>query len=411
MHFTMLNNETQGPVPVESLSAPRSTTRKKVSYNHGAMKTLHQVHFSSSASMKEIKDESVELVVTSPPYPMIQMWDEDFGRQDPDVTAALRNGDGRAAFELMHCLLDAVWRECARVVRPGGFVCVNIGDATRKVGDNFRLYTNHSRITLTLEAAGLQSLPLVLWRKQTTAPNKFMGSGMLPSGAYVTLEHEYILVFRKGDKRVFAGPEVEARRASAFFWEERNTWFSDVWDFKGIRQGMDKNDARSRSAAYPFELAFRLISMYSLRGDTVLDPFLGTGTTSAACVAAARNSVGYEITSELEAAISETMGKAGLAANQLTLDRFRNHAQFVEERQGARGTPLGHVSDVYGFPVMTRQEVQLQLLKLDDLTQEGPARYTAEHSPAQPDSLTTPVVQTGAVSGEDEDQLAFSFTK
>ena len=105
----------------------------------------------------------------------------------------------------MHCLLDTVWRECARVVRPGGFVCVNIGDATRKVGDNFRLYTNHSRVTLTLESAGLQSLPLVLWRKQTTAPNKFMGSDMLPSGAYVTLEHEYILVFRKGDKRVFAG--------------------------------------------------------------------------------------------------------------------------------------------------------------------------------------------------------------
>ncbi len=375
------------------------------------MKTLHQVHFSSSASMREIKDESVELVVTSPPYPMIRMWDEEFGRQDPDAATALRDGDGRAAFELMHCLLDAVWQECARVVRPGGFVCVNIGDATRKVGDNFRLYTNHSRVTLTLESAGLQSLPLVLWRKQTTAPNKFMGSGMLPSGAYVTLEHEYILVFRKGDKREFTGPEAEARRASAFFWEERNTWFSDIWDFKGIRQGMGKSDARTRSAAYPFELAFRLINMYSLHGDTVLDPFLGTGTTSAACVAAARNSIGYEITSELADAISETMDKAGRIANQVVLERFRNHAQFIDERQEDPGTPLRHMSDVYGFPVMTRQEVQLQLLKVDRLTQERPGRYVAEHSLAQPDSPTTPVVRTDAVLDEGEDQLALPFTK
>ncbi len=361
--------------------------------------------------MKEIEDESVELVVTSPPYPMIEMWDEDLGRQNPDIARALRDGDGPVAFELMHCLLDAVWRECVRAVRPGGFVCINIGDATRTVAGNFRLYTNHSRITAALEAMGLQSLPPVLWRKQSNAPNKFMGSGMLPSGAYVTLEHEYILVFRKGCKREFKGSEAEARRAGAFFWEERNIWFSDIWDFKGIRQVMGKSNGRSRSAAYPFELAHRLINMYSLHGDTVLDPFLGTGTTSAACVVAARNSIGYEIMSDLKDVISETMGRAAQAANQMILDRFQRHLQFVDERQQARGTPPGYSSDVYGFPVMTRQEVQMRLYKLDRLSQEGPGRYIGEHSTAQPDSSATPIVETNTASRESEDQLGFVFTK
>lgn len=370
---------------------------------------MHQVHYSSSASMRQIEDESVELVVTSPPYPMIEMWDEDFGRQDPNVAAALKDGDGRVAFELMHWLLDSVWRECERVVRPGGFICINIGDATRKVGDNFRLYANHSRITMTLESMGLQSLPLVLWRKQTNAPNKFMGSGMLPSGAYVTLEHEYVLVFRKGNKREFKGSEVEARRVSAFFWEERNSWFSDIWDFNGIRQIMGRSDLRSRSAAFPFELAYRLINMYSLHGDTVLDPFLGTGTTSAACVTAARNSIGYEITPDLKVVISETMGSAGHIANRVISDRFNRHAQFVDERQASRGMPLGYSSDIYGFPVMTRQEVQLQFFGLDRLRQVKSGHFVAEHSLTHPNSLTSAIVKTDVPSSVTRDQLAFSF--
>ncbi|MFW6286491.1 MAG: DNA-methyltransferase, partial [Candidatus Sumerlaeota bacterium] len=183
------------------------------------LKTTHSVFPSSAIDMSVLPDASVDLVVTSPPYPMIEMWDRIFAGQDADIGAALADKDGPAAFEKMHCVLDAVWRECERVLRAGGFACINIGDATRKVGDNFRLYTNHSRITNFCENLGFQSLPAILWRKQTNAPNKFMGSGMLPAGAYVTLEHEYILVFRKGDKRVFDAEEKNRRRRSAYFWE------------------------------------------------------------------------------------------------------------------------------------------------------------------------------------------------
>ena len=104
-----------------------------------------------------------------------------------------------------------------------------------------------------------------------------MGSGMLPAGAYVTLEHEYILIVRKGSKREFKTEvEKENRRESALFWEERNVWYSDVWtDIKGTEQKLPKAMSRLRSAAFPFELAYRLINMYSVKGDVILDSISG----------------------------------------------------------------------------------------------------------------------------------------
>lgn len=328
--------------------------------------------------------EAVDLVVTSPPYPMIEMWDTAFRAGNEQLAMALDAEDGETSFELMHQELDKVWAECGRVLRPGAFLCINIGDATRKLGTNFRLYSNHARITSACVALGFQALPLILWRKQTNAPNKFMGSGMLPAGAYVTLEHEYILVFRKGAKRAFDQEDAVRRRRSAYFWEERNQWFSDMWDFKGVRQVLAANDGRSRSAAYPFELASRLINMYSLQGDTVLDPFLGTGTTTAAAMVNARNSVGYELLKELEPLIHETVQAARKHGKQLVRNRLRAHEQFVAEIEERREKPLGHTNTNYGFRVMTKQETELQLLELDELSQEGPGRYTALHKPASP---------------------------
>ncbi|HKK49024.1 MAG TPA: site-specific DNA-methyltransferase, partial [Alkalispirochaeta sp.] len=253
------------------------------------MVTTHRVIFESATSLPDLPDHSVDLVVTSPPYPMVAMWDEIFALQEPGIQSSLEANDGVGAFSSMHAVLDEVWRESARVLRPGGFVCINIGDATRTVGGDFRLYANHARITRAMERVGMHALPAIVWRKQTNAPTKFMGSGMLPSGAYVTLEHEYILVFRNGGKRSFASGERDHRRRSAFFWEERNQWFSDLWDLKGVRQRLQTDASRVRSGAFPFELAFRLINMYSLHGDTVMDPFVGTGTTMVAAVSSARN--------------------------------------------------------------------------------------------------------------------------
>ncbi len=325
------------------------------------MISTHRVIAGSALDMGKMENESVDLVVTSPPYPMIQMWDDSFGKQDPSISAALKADDGEQAFALMHRLLDRVWEECFRVLRPGAFACINIGDAVRTIGGNFQLYPNHSRIMAGFGAAGFQALPFILWRKPTNAPNKFMGSGMLPSGAYVTLEHEYILVFRKGGKRSFTGADRERRRRSAFFWEERNSWFSDIWDLRGSRQRLDHNTVRSRSAAFPFELAFRLVQMYSIQGDTVLDPFLGTGTSSAAALASGRNSIGIELERELFPVLETLFSSAAEFGNRRQKQRLADHHSFIEEYRIKQSKEPKHLNIPYGFPVITRQECDLRI--------------------------------------------------
>jgi len=307
-----------------------------------------------------LADRSIDLVVTSPPYPMIAMWDDVFARQDGKIRSALDAGDGTRAFERMHCLLDRVWDGVFRVLKPGGFACINIGDAVRKIGDDFGLYPNHARILTALRDRGLTSLPAVIWRKQTNAPNKYMGSGMLPAGAYVTLEHEYILIFRKGGKREFDADGRLHRQGSAFFWEERNQWFSDIWfDLKGARQQLVDESVRKRSGAYPFDLPYRLVNMYSVMGDTVLDPFAGLGTTLLAAMAGGRNSVGFEIAADFGPVIRERAMGIVPFANTVIADRIDRHRAFAAEREKTHG-PLKYVNSHYGFPVMTRQEIELR---------------------------------------------------
>ena len=337
--------------------------------------------------MSAVPDGSVSLVVTSPPYPMIELWDELFAAADPDIGQALAAGRAPQAFELMHARLDAVWRECHRVLQPGGLACINVGDATRKIGGEFRLFSNHSRILQALTRLGLSVLPDILWRKPTNAPNKFLGSGMLPGGAYVTYEHEYILIARKGGPRRFSTADRARRRRSAFFWEERNQWFSDVWlGLVGARQilgqtGSDDPDGRVRSAAFPFELAYRLIQMHSLIGDTVLDPFLGTGTTSAAAAASGRDSVGFEIEPGLEQPILTTIESAVPLGSAYAKQRLQAHLAFVESREEA-GRPCRHVNRCYGVPVVTGQETDLQFVIPTAMGSEPGGTLVAEHEPA-----------------------------
>jgi DNA modification methylase len=334
------------------------------------MKTSHRIHFRTARHMGNIASESVALVVTSPPYPMIEMWDLLFAEQNLAIRQALKRRDGRSAFELMHRELDPVWYEVHRILIPGGLACINIGDAARSIGDAFMLYPNHVRILSFLLEAGFTALPLILWRKQTNAPNKFMGSGMYPAGAYVTLEHEYILVVRKGGKREFSSAgEKQRRRESAVFWEERNNWYSDVWmELKGTRQKLQKGGLRSRSGAFPFELAYRLINMFSVKGDTVVDPFLGTGTTLKAAAAAGRHSVGYEIDDAFKPDIFSAIHDQVGIANQRIRSRLATHLEFVQKRR-EKGQEIKYMNRYHGFPVVTRQETELRLNPLRRIVQ------------------------------------------
>ncbi len=349
------------------------------------IQTVHRLLLADSRDLSAIPRESVELVVTSPPYPMIRMWDPLFARLNPEVAAALERQDGPVAFELMHAELEKVWGQLWRVLKAGAWVCLNIGDATRRIGTSFRLYANQARITHSFQRQGFQSLPMILWRKQTNAPNKFLGSGVLPAGAYVTLEHEYILIFRKGGKRQFEpGEEVDNRRRSALFWEERNRWFSDLWDFKGVRQSLNHSGVRQRSAAFPFELAYRLIHMYSVRGDRVLDPFLGTGTTMFAAMAACRNSIGVEIDAELSALVDQECERVPQLARERVGRRLEEHREFMAGYQAAGGRAK-HSNRRYGVAVVSAQETDLVLDAVQSVGRESAGQYRVlyqEPSPA-----------------------------
>lgn len=345
------------------------------------MKTVHQIFYRDARSLKEIPSESVDLVVTSPPYPMIGMWDDVFGSQNVEIEKALKVGDGKLAHELMHEILDFVWDEIFRVLKDGRFACINIGDATRKVNGDFCLYPNHARILNYLLNIGFSALPDILWRKQTNAPNKFMGSGMLPAGAYVTLEHEYILILRKGSKREFKTEcEKQNRRESALFWEERNIWYSDVWmDIKGTGQRLSDELSRLRSAAFPYELAYRLVNMYSVKGDVILDPFLGTGTTVAAAMTSGRNSIGVEIDKSFQSAICPMARQIVDFSNDYLRDRLRRHFEFVEDRIQTSG-PLKYTNRYYGCPVVTSQEQSILLNGLKEVRESDDNTFEVAYS-------------------------------
>ncbi|SHG95752.1 DNA-methyltransferase [Halobaculum gomorrense] len=347
-----------------------------------------------------LPDESVDLVVTSPPYPMVEQWDDLFAALDPAVDDALAaaestdergsesagsaTGDGRAAaadraFDAMHEALAPAWREVARVLAPGGVACINVGDATRSAGGRFRLWDNATRVAGGLAGAGLDRLPGILWRKPTNAPTKFMGSGTLPPNAYVTLEHEHVLVFRKGDGRSFDAGDP-ARYASAYFWEERNRWFSDTWDdLRGVDQSLGADAtaaARDRSGAFPFELPYRLICMYSTYGDRVLDPFWGTGTTTLAAMAAGRDSVGVERDPGLVASFEADARRAPDLSRERGRRRLREHRAFVAERDDAPAYDATH----YDFPVVTKAERDIRVYEAAGV-ESTTGGYRVRHEP------------------------------
>lgn len=342
--------------------------------------TEHKIIFRNSQSLSGIKSQSVHLVVTSPPYPMIEMWDKIFGSLNSEITIALKEVRGYAAFELMHRELDKTWNEINRVVVPGGIVCINIGDATRTINGEFALYSNHARIISAFLKMGFTNLPNIIWRKQTNAPNKFMGSGMLPAGAYVTLEHEWILVFRRGNKREFkTTPEKLKRQNSAFFWEERNVWFSDVWDIKGVKQQIN-GTSRERTGAYPLLIPYRLINMFSLKDDIVLDPFLGTGTTTMAAMISERNSVGFEIDESFKNNINGNITDELIKkSTEIINNRLLAHKNFITEL-GNAGRVTKHFNNNIHMEVVTSQEKVLEFHYVESIHQTGDMNYSCRYS-------------------------------
>ncbi|GAH01071.1 unnamed protein product, partial [marine sediment metagenome] len=152
--------------------------------------------------------------------------------------------------------------------------------------------------------------------------------------------------------------------------KERNVWFSDVWDFKGISQGLNNKEMRKISAAYPFELPFRLINMFSVRNDIILDPFLGTGTSSLAAMVSERNSIGYEIDVNFKEIIKERFLKVISFGNKYVKNRINSHLSFITERIKEKG-PTKYTNENLNVSVVTNQEKDLNIKKLNSIKESN----------------------------------------
>jgi DNA modification methylase len=261
-----------------------------------------KVYLGDSRDMSAVADASIDLAVTSPPYWHIK----DYG-----VPGQI--GYGQSLHEYLQDLYR-VWRECFRVLWPGARLCINIGDqfARASVYGRYKIIPLHAEIIHQCERLGFDFLGAIIWQKKTTMNPSggavVMGSYPFPPNGIVELDYEFIQIFKKPGPSRKVTPEIKA--ASRLSKEEWKEYFAGHWYFGGVRQ-------KGHEAMFPEELPRRLIRMFTFAGDTVLDPFLGSGTTVRAALDLARNAVGYEINPDfLEAAPPKIAGRDCLPSSR-----------------------------------------------------------------------------------------------
>lgn len=247
------------------------------------MPTRHVLINGDSRCMSQIANNSVELIVTSPPY-----W------QLKDYGSEYQIGFNQS-YEVYINHLNLVWYECYRILQPGCRLCINIGDqfARSAYYGRYKIVPIHSEIIRFCETIGFDYMGSIIWQKQitmnTTGGQRVMGSYPYPRGGIVKVDYENILIFKKQGKA--ASVAKERREASKLTEEEWNKYFASHWTFPGAKQS-------GHIAVFPEELPKRLIKMFSFVGDTICDPFMGSGTTALAAMKLGRNTIGYEINRE-----------------------------------------------------------------------------------------------------------------
>jgi site-specific DNA-methyltransferase (adenine-specific) len=251
-------------------------------------RTRHNLRLGDARDLTWLADESVHLVVTSPPY-----WTLKEYRSTAGQLGHIKDYDSFLDE------LDKAWKECVRVLVPGGRICCVVGDVciSRKRSGRHLIIPLHSDIQVRARALGLDCLTPILWHKIANGATESKGNGAgfygkpYQPGAIVKNDIEYILFLRKGGQYRSVGPLQKA--LSMLTKEEMQHWFVSFWtDIRG------SSTRTGHPAPYPTEIAERLIRMFSFAGDTVLDPFVGTGSTCEAAAIAGRNSIGVEIDPE-----------------------------------------------------------------------------------------------------------------
>ena len=253
----------------------------------------HSIILGDSRRMDLVPDRSVHLVITSPPYWQLK----DYGHAD-------QIGFNDTYEEYINHL-NLVWSECRRVLHDGCRLCVNIGDqfARSTYYGRYKVVPIRTEITRFCESIGFDYMGAIIWQKATTCNTTggavIMGSFPFPRNGIIKIDYEFILIFKKSGEG--PQPSADAKEASRLTTEEWNRFFYGHWNFSGARQ-------EKHLAMFPEELPRRLIKMFSFVGETVLDPFLGSGTTSLAAMRLGRSSVGYEKNAEFLPILREKLG-------------------------------------------------------------------------------------------------------
>ncbi|MGA8140552.1 MAG: site-specific DNA-methyltransferase, partial [Desulfobaccales bacterium] len=279
-----------------------------------------------SRAMPEIETATIDLVVTSPPYWHIK----DYG-----VSGQI--GYGQTLHQYLTDLFYT-WGECFRVLRPGSRLCINIGDqfARAAVYGRYQVIPLHAEFISQCGRIGFDFLGSIIWQKKTTMNTSggavVMGSYPYPPNGLVEIDYEFILIFKKPG----AGRKVskELKEASRLTKEEWKEYFYGHWRFGGARQ-------LGHEARFPEELPRRLIRMFSFQGDTVLDPFLGSGTTVKAALESGRNALGYEINENFLKILEEKLG------HNDKLPIFPLEAQIIK-----RSNDLGEMPEIDYVPAL-----------------------------------------------------------
>jgi len=242
----------------------------------------HRIHSGDSRHLDWIPADSVHLVVTSPPY-----WTLKEYPSNPKQLGLIED------YDHFHDELDKVWQHCFRALVPGGrLVCV-VGDVclSRRRHGRHMVMPMHADIVVRARKIGFDNLSPIFWYKISNANYEVEnGSGFLGKpyepNAIIKNDVEFILMLRKPGG--YRQPTEEQRKASRLSKDEHQEWFQQVWNLHG-------ESTRYHPAPFPEELAYRLVRMFSFTEDTVLDPFMGTGTTLLASARCGRNSIGVEI--------------------------------------------------------------------------------------------------------------------
>ena len=259
------------------------------------MATTHKIIIGDSRKMDKVQNESVHLIITSPPYWQIKDYGDSNQIGFNDTYEDYINN------------LNKVWSECYRVLYPSCRLCINIGDqfARAVTYGRYKIIPIREEIIRFCESIGFDYMGAVIWQKKTTMNTtggaSVMGSFPYPRSGLIEIDYEFILLFKKLGQYPHRVSE-EMKEQSKLSNEEWRKYFTGHWNFAGCKQ--DKH-----IAMFPDELPRRLIKMFSFIDETVLDPFLGSGTTSRVARKFKRNSIGYEINKEFLSTIEDKIGK------------------------------------------------------------------------------------------------------